>query len=91
GHLLTALDQAGVAISAGSACSAHHSGEPSNVLLAMGYDTESARGLLRVSLGRFSTRQEVEAFLKILRDAVSSMSTIPFHENSSETETVASR
>src|SRR5579872_532757 len=31
GKLLAALDQAGVAVSAGSACSAHHSGEPSSV------------------------------------------------------------
>jgi cysteine desulfurase len=66
GKLLTALDQAGVAVSAGSACSAHHAGEPSGVLLAMGYDVERARGLLRVSLGRFNTQQEVDRFLEIL-------------------------
>lgn len=66
GKLLVALDQAGVAVSAGSACSAHHSGEPSSVLLAMGYDEEQGRGLIRVSLGRFNTRQEVERFLQIL-------------------------
>jgi cysteine desulfurase len=45
GKLLSALDQAGIAVSAGSACSAHHSGQPSSVLLAMGYDEESARGI----------------------------------------------
>ncbi len=72
GRLLSALDVAGVAVSAGSACSAHHSGEPSPVLLAMGYDAESARGLLRLSLGRFNTRQEVERFLEILPQAVGS-------------------
>jgi len=66
GKLLAALDQAGVAVSAGSACSAHHSGEPSSVLLAMGYDAESARGLIRVSLGRFNTQLEVDRFLEIL-------------------------
>jgi cysteine desulfurase len=66
GKLLAALDQAGVAVSAGSACSAHHSGEPSGVLLAMGYDTDRARGLLRLSLGRFNTQDEVERFLEIL-------------------------
>ena len=74
GRLLSTLDQAGVAVSAGSACSAHHSVEPSSVLLAMGYEMESARGLIRVSLGRFNTREHVDAFLKILRDAVSSLS-----------------
>jgi cysteine desulfurase len=73
GRLLLALDQAGVAISAGSACSAHHSGEPSGVLLAMGYDSEQARGLLRVSLGRFNTKEEVDRFLEILSRAVATV------------------
>jgi len=70
GRLLSALDQAGIAVSAGSACSAHHAGAPSNVLLAMGYDEEAARGLIRVSLGRFNTRAEVDLFLRALRSAV---------------------
>jgi cysteine desulfurase len=70
GKLLAKLDQAGVAASAGSACSAHHSGEPSGVLLAMGYDEQSARGLIRVSLGRFNTRQQVSQFLDILKNVV---------------------
>ena len=70
GKLLTALDAAGVAVSAGSACSAHHSGEPSAVLLAMGYEAEQARGLIRVSLGRFNTQPEVDRFLSILTAAV---------------------
>jgi len=33
----------------------------------MGYDAESARGLIRVSLGRFNTQQEVDRFLEVLR------------------------
>ncbi|HYM76027.1 MAG TPA: cysteine desulfurase family protein [Candidatus Dormibacteraeota bacterium] len=73
GKLLAALDLAGVAVSAGSACSAHHSGEPSAVLLAMGYDAERARGLIRVSLGRFNTQPEVDRFLELLSSAVSSL------------------
>ncbi len=73
GKLLAVLDRAGVAVSAGSACSAHHAGEPSGVLLAMGYDGESARGLIRVSLGRFNTREEVERFIEVLRCAVADM------------------
>lgn len=70
GKLLTALDQAGVAVSAGSACSAHHAGEPSGVLLAMGYDDVRARGLIRVSLGRFNTRGQVLRFVEILENAL---------------------
>ena len=66
GSLLAVLDTAGIAVSAGSACSAHHSGEPSGVVLAMGYDAEHARGLIRISLGRFNTQEEVDCFVKVL-------------------------
>ena len=75
GRLLAALDRAGVAVSAGSACSAHHAGEPSGVLLAMGYDAEGARGLIRLSLGRFNTREEADVFLQRLKEAISALST----------------
>jgi cysteine desulfurase len=73
GRLLAALDEAGIAVSAGSACNANHSGEPSGVLLAMGYDAVSARGLIRVSLGRFNTQPEVDRFLNVLSNAVSAL------------------
>jgi len=73
GKLLAALDRDGIAVSAGSACSAHHSGEPSGVLLAMGYDAERARGLLRLTLGRFNTQEEIDRFLEILPGAVSTL------------------
>jgi cysteine sulfinate desulfinase/cysteine desulfurase-like protein len=39
----------------------------------MGYDDERARGLLRVSLGRFNTQQEVDRFLEILPRAVATL------------------
>jgi cysteine desulfurase len=73
GTLLAALDAAGVAVSAGSACSADRSGEPSGVLLSMGYDAERARGLLRLSMGRFNTQQEVDRFLEILPCTVATL------------------
>ena len=83
GKLLLALDAAGVAVSAGSACSAHHAGEPSGVLLAMGYDSEQARGLLRVSLGRFNTQAEVDRFLSILPRVVAELNGGVTHSHSS--------
>ncbi len=70
GEILTRLDNAGIAVSAGSACSANHSGEPSGVLLAMGYDDEQARGLIRISLGRFNSREEVARFVKLMTSEV---------------------
>ena len=82
GKLLAALDRAGVAVSAGSACSAHHSGEPSGVSLAMGYDAERARGLLRLSLGRFNTQDEVKRFLEILSEALATLTDVPARSHS---------
>jgi cysteine desulfurase len=64
--LLLALDEAGIAVSTGSACSAHHASEPSYVLRAMGFDVLRARGSLRVTLGRFNTAAEVDRFLDVL-------------------------
>jgi len=71
--LLLALDEAGVAVSSGSACSAHRAGEPSSVLLAMGFDPIRARGSLRVTLGRFNTDEEVNRFLEVLPPAVAAL------------------
>jgi len=64
--LLLALDGAGVCVSTGSACSASHAAEPSYVLTAMGFDVVRARGSIRITLGRFNTREEVERFLEVL-------------------------
>jgi cysteine desulfurase len=72
-RLLLSLDEAGVAVSSGSACSAHHVSEPSYVLLAMGFDVIRARGSLRVTLGRCNTRAEIDRFLEILPPAVTSL------------------
>lgn len=66
GRLVQLLDRAGVAVSSGSACNAHHADKPSNVLLAMGFDDERARGLVRITLGRCNTEAEVDRFLVIL-------------------------
>ncbi|MBV7364045.1 cysteine desulfurase [Actinomycetaceae bacterium TAE3-ERU4] len=59
--LLMAMDQAGIAVSAGSACSAGVA-RPSTSLLAMGYPEELAMGSLRVSLGSGTTVEDIEAF-----------------------------
>jgi cysteine desulfurase len=64
--LLAGLDMEGVCASSGSACSAG-SLEPSHVLLAMKVDKPLANSLIRFSLGRDSTLDEVlaaEAALK---------------------------
>jgi cysteine desulfurase len=57
--LLLALDADGICASAGSACSSG-STEPSHVLIAMGVDRDVARGALRVTLGRGTTREQID-------------------------------
>lgn len=66
--LLIRLDLMGFAVSAGSACSAG-SLESSHVLTAMGQTPEQAAQAIRVTLGRFTTEEEVEAFAKALGQA----------------------
>jgi len=71
--LVLALDEAGVAVSSGSACSAQHVGDPSYVLRAMGFDLIRSRGSLRISLGRFNTQEEVERFLTLFPAVAASL------------------
>jgi cysteine desulfurase len=60
-----ALDLEGIACSTGSAC-ATGSPEPSHVLTAMGIVDADAMGALRLSLGRGTTADEVEAAVAIV-------------------------
>lgn len=59
------LDSERIAASTGSACSSK-SLDPSHVLLAIGLKPQDAHGSLRVSIGRFTTEEEVDYFLKKL-------------------------
>ena len=67
--ILMVMDQAGVAVSAGSAC---HAGvaRPSSALMSMGRTEEEAMGALRVSFGWGSTAEDVDAFLAALTPAI---------------------
>lgn len=67
--LLLNLDLAGIAASAGSACSSGDI-EPSHVLTAMGYSAADARGALRLTLGRSVTEEDIHLTLQRLRDIV---------------------
>lgn len=61
--LVIRLDLAGVAVSAGAACSSGKVAS-SHVLAAMGLPAEIAAGALRVSFGHASTEEDVAAFLR---------------------------
>jgi cysteine desulfurase len=61
---LIQFDLAGVAVSAGSACSSG-SLKPSHVLAALGWDERAAAEVIRVSFGRDTSAEEVEAFASL--------------------------
>jgi cysteine desulfurase len=61
---LIQFDLAGIAVSAGSACSSG-SLKSSHVLAAMGWDDAAAREVVRVSFGRSTTEAEVDRFAEL--------------------------
>ncbi|MFA5777553.1 MAG: cysteine desulfurase family protein [Parcubacteria group bacterium] len=63
--LVMSLDMEGIATSTGSACSSGTL-EPSHVLLALGLKPEQAHGSLRLTLGKDTTKEEIDyAFDKL--------------------------
>lgn len=67
--LILLLDQRGICVSAGSACTTG-SLDPSPVLTAMGLDAVAARGTVRFSFSRFTTADEVDQALDGLEKSV---------------------
>ena len=63
--IITILDLNGIAVSAGSACSAG-TVEISHVLKAMGLDDIMAQGAIRISLSASNTKEEIDYFIEKL-------------------------
>lgn len=63
--LLLELDKYGICAGSGSACTSH-SVEPSHVLKAIGLDKKYINGALRFSLGRQTTKRDIEYVLNVL-------------------------
>ena len=70
--LIIALDLKGCAVSTGAACSSG-TVEPSHVLMAMGLGPERVQGSIRVSLGKYTTTEEIELFVDALASTVTSV------------------
>lgn len=70
--LLLHLDAAGIAVSTGSACSSG-SLAPSHVLLAMDIPQEEAHSSLRLTIGRLTTREDLDYLLEVLPPIVSKL------------------
>lgn len=66
------LETRDLAFSAGSACSSG-SGHPSHVLSAMGLSEDQSLATLRISLGRFTTEEEIDYAVERLTDAVENL------------------
>lgn len=67
--LLAALDIEGICASSGSACTSGAL-EPSHVLRAMGCPAELARSLVRFSIGRETTRDEIKYACALLPEVI---------------------
>jgi cysteine desulfurase len=67
--LLAGLDLEGICASSGSACSAG-SLEPSHVMVALGAAKDEASGLVRFSLGRESTADELKHVERVLPEVI---------------------
>jgi len=67
--LIMELNTHGIAASTGSACSSE-SLEPNHVLLAIGLKPHEAEGSLRLSIGRWTTKEEIDYVLEILPEAI---------------------
>lgn len=67
--LLLNLDLKGICASSGSACTSG-SLDPSHVLLAIGLPHEIAHGSLRISIGKYNTKEEVDYLIDNLVEIV---------------------
>ena len=79
--MIVQLDLLGIAASTGSACSSAKL-EPSHVLLATGLKHQEAHGSLRLSLGKWTTDEEINYVLKVLPPIVKKLRDIsPFKKS----------
>lgn len=61
-----------IAMAAGSACSTG-SLEPSHVLLAMGLAKDDAHAAIRLSLGRFTRKEEIDLVITLLKESIATL------------------
>ena len=70
--ILLKLDEKGIAVSTGSACSSK-SLEPSHVLLALGMSHLEAHGSVRLTLGKFNTEKDVDYLLSVIPKTINDL------------------
>lgn len=67
--ILLHLDEKGICVSTGSACSSK-SLKPSHVLIAISLPADVAHGCIRFTLSRFTTEEEIEHTIKCVREVI---------------------
>ncbi len=78
--IVLSLDLRGIYISTGSACSTGDP-EPSHVLLAMGLSPKEAQGSIRISLGKHTREEDIDATVEALAETVKRLRGISSIEN----------
>jgi len=69
------LDALGIAVSTGSACNSSDL-EPSHVVSALGKPVEYAHGSLRFSLGKYTTKEDINYVIKVFPDIIKKLRSI---------------
>lgn len=67
--LLLKLDEKGICVSSGSACS-EGNGKPSHVLKAIGLSDEEAKSAIRVTLGEENTKEDIDYLVDSIIESV---------------------
>lgn len=80
---IAALDLKGILISGGAAC-ASQSGTPSHVYTAMGLSPEEASNVIRVSIGRHTTQEELDLAAQEIEALLCTLTPAPAHQNTSQ-------
>lgn len=82
--IIAELESMGITASTGSACSSSKL-EPSHVLLSIGLKPEEAHGSLRITMGRWTTTEEIDYLLEVLPKTIKRLRDIsPFGKNNYE-------
>lgn len=84
--ILLNLDLKGISASSGSACTSG-SLDPSHVLLAIGLPHEIAHGSIRISMGKYNTKEEVDYLIEQMVEIVGRLRAMsPLYESFPEEE-----
>ena len=73
--LVSHLDAKGISVSTGAACTKDHI-KISHVLSSLGISDETAKGSIRISLGKHTTQKEIEYFIFTLSDVIQQLDNV---------------